>query len=935
MINIRNLHKKYGQEEILKGIDLSLPETGLVVIYGPSGCGKTTLLNCLSGLLSFTGDIEIDGKHINQLEENELNRFRINNIGFIFQDFKLFENESVINNVLFPIEVISHRDKESKYRKAHELLRLVGLKRKEKQIVSKLSGGEKQRTCIARSLINSPKYIIADEPTGALDSKTAKDIMEILECVSKKSLVIIVSHDQELTEKYADQIIVMKDGEVVEINRHKRYKTDKNLIIEKRIISQKKHAIPLYFLFHHAFSSMRQKKWRTLICNGVTSLGLLGVGLAISISSSISINIKKAYTSLIDESKVIVSLKEDNSIYGLYSASYYEALELKDKYSDYIVDVGVDYIANFESYFPDDNTLAIADTFYYTPINGISARHINEYKWLDVDGPMTMYPEKVETLEEDEVVMGLSISMIQDICFALKIERSVESLSHYLINNTLKFFFHFENDSWEYDDEQLVALKAFSLERNPCIYHSSHKWNEYMFEERMRFPTSDNVSSTEIVPWILKKVYYFQLKDRNEEFLSFARYQSDFDPYILEIANTNYFPWLYVGMDVKDITRVMFLFNTIDYIPPRYYSYFQSISNEVGNPIYGTIGGYSIFPSSLMMGFSNYMYFSSNEESLIEVIDINTTLNVDANEKSVLPDDVLSGHYSQSMNGGVNFSPIKENLYLGNLPRSIDEVVVSTSFLKKLTGSLNIPKDPIKAAVTTSEVAKANGEIVRDFKILELRVCGVIKNDKPFIYQNSDWLISFFQSRVGVSAYYLMVNTIAMDIENEKHIEEVISKLSKAFPDYSFMNPLTDINESIDEVCGYIEIALAGFSSIAIMISIMLLTISNYLHVLESQKEIGLARCIGINKKEARKFLYSHSFIMCLVSFLLASVELVIINILIGYLLENEFGGGFAMNFDPKGLLIMFILAATISLISSFLMAKSVSRISPLEALKR
>ena len=935
MINIVNVHKKYGQEEILKGIDLSLPETGLIVIYGPSGCGKTTLLNCLSGLLPFSGDIEINGKHINQMKENECNRFRINNIGFIFQDFKLFENESVINNVLFPIEVISHRDKESKYRKAHELLRLVGLKKKEKQVVSKLSGGEKQRTCIARSLINSPKIILADEPTGALDSKTAVEIMNILECVSKKSLVIIVSHDEELTNKYADQTIVMRDGKVIEIKEHTRYKTDKNLIIEKRIVSLKKHAIPAHFLFHHAYTSMKQKKWRTLICNGVTSLGLLGVGLAISISSSISINIKKAYTSLIDESKVMVSLKEDNSIYGLYSGSYYEANDLKDKYSEYIHDVGVDYLANFESFFPDDNTLAIADTFYYTPINGISARHINEYKWLDIEAPSKMYPEKVDTLSEDEVVMGLSISMIQDICFGLHIERSVESLSHYLINNTLKFYFHFQNDYWAYDDEQLVTLKAFSLERNPCIYHSDHKWNEYMFETRMRFPTSDNISSSTKIPWILKKIYYFQIKERNEDFLSFARYQKDFDPYLLEIANTNYFPWLYVGTDVKDISRIMFFSNTLDSIPPRYFSYFESISSDLNNPIYGTIGGYAIFPSSLMMGFSNYMYFSSNEESLTEVIDINTSLNIDSNEKSVLPDDVLSGHYSQSMNGGVNFSPIKEKLSLGELPKTIDEIVVSTSFLKKLTGSTNIPKDPIKVAVTTSEVSKTNGEIVRDFKIIELRVTGTIKNDKHFIYQNSDWLISFFQSRVGVSAYYLGVNTIAMDVQDEKHIEETINKLSKAFPDYTFSNPLTDINNSIDEVCGYMEIALASFSSIAMIISIMLLTISNYLHVLESQKEIGLARCIGINKKEARKFLYSHSFILCGISFLLASIQLVVINIIIGFFLGKEFGGGFAMNFDIKSLLFMFIFAVTISLISSFLMAKSVSKISPLDALKK
>ena len=114
MINVNNLSKKYGQETILDNLSFSLPNTGLVVIYGPSGCGKTTLLNCLSGLLTFDGDICIDNKIINQLSDEELNKFRLKNIGFIFQDFKLFENETVSSNVLFPLHIISDEEKETK-----------------------------------------------------------------------------------------------------------------------------------------------------------------------------------------------------------------------------------------------------------------------------------------------------------------------------------------------------------------------------------------------------------------------------------------------------------------------------------------------------------------------------------------------------------------------------------------------------------------------------------------------------------------------------------------------------------------------------------------------------------------------------------------------------------------------------------------------------
>ena len=934
MINVNNLSKKYGQETILDNLSFSLPNTGLVVIYGPSGCGKTTLLNCLSGLLTFEGDICIDNKIINQLSEEELNKFRLKNIGFIFQDFKLFENETVATNVLFPLHIISDEEKETKNRKCDELLKLVGIKDKKNIVANKLSGGEKQRAAIARSLINNPKIILADEPTGSLDSVTSKDVMNILKTISKRSLVVVVSHDEELTKKYADMIIFMRDGKIIETKEQISECDSSQIALEKTMYSEKKHIIPFSFLIRHAYSSMKQKKWRTIICNLVTSLGLIGAGLAVILSSSISNNIKQAYTSLIDQSKVMISLKEDNSSYGLYAGSFYEAMDLKNKYSEYINDVGVDYIADFEKFFPDINCIAVADTFYYQPIEGISARHINEYKWLDVDGPATIYPEAIDYLNEDEVVLGLSINMINDICYSLQIERTVTSLSQYLMSNELKIYFDFANDSWQYSDQQLVTVKGFSLEKNPCIYHTDHLWNEYMLETRMRFPTSDNLKTKDYYPWVMKKLSYLQLKVDNDEFIKFALYNSDFEPYLLEIANTSYFPWLYVGKETKDITRIMFLTNTLANIPARYVKHFQEVAPELSNPIFGTSGGYSIFPNSLMLGFSNYMYFSFSLDSLVEIIDANTTLNLDNNEKSVLPDDVMCGHYSQSFNNGVNFSVLKSNLLYGRKPYSIDEIVISSNMLKKLTGSNAFKESIIHLAFAINESASEDGKVKRDFKTIDLDVVGVIEDERNLIYQESEWLITFFQSRLGVSSYYLGINTIAFDTSDERNIDNTLTLLSKAFPDYSIINPLSEINASIDRICSYIQIALLCFSIVAILISIMILTISNYLHVIESRKEIGLARCLGANKKEAKKFLYSHSFLLCIVSFLLSTIELIVLSFVISYIISKEMGGSFMFSFDLKALLLMLLIAIVVSSFSSVIMAKSINKIEPLEAIK-
>ena len=179
MIKITNLRKAFQNHLVLKNINFEFPRNGLYIIFGESGSGKTTLLNCISGLISFEGSIEIEHQTIETLNDEELSNLRLSSYGFVFQDFKLFENETVIANLLFPLETLNHLSSNIKNRKCQDLLSLVGLENKEKQIVNKLSGGEKQRVAIARALVNDPKVLLADEPTGSLDEKNGVEIMNI------------------------------------------------------------------------------------------------------------------------------------------------------------------------------------------------------------------------------------------------------------------------------------------------------------------------------------------------------------------------------------------------------------------------------------------------------------------------------------------------------------------------------------------------------------------------------------------------------------------------------------------------------------------------------------------------------------------------------------------------------------------------------------
>ena len=932
MIKITNLRKAFQNRLVLKNINFEFPRNGLYIIFGESGSGKTTLLNCISGLISFEGSIEIEHQTIETLNDEELSNLRLSSYGFVFQDFKLFENETVIANLLFPLETLNHLSSNVKNRKCQDLLSLVGLENKEKQIVNKLSGGEKQRVAIARALVNDPKVLLADEPTGSLDEKNGVEIMNILKIISKNSLVIVVSHDQELTKKYADCIIEMEQGEIFKVTHQEQVDLQRHLPVLKNNVTNKKAKIPSDFLLTHTYHNMKQKKFRTLICYSMTSFGLIGVGLAFSLSSSIASNIKDAYREIVDENSMMVSLKKDKTINNeQFAASYYEVESIKEKYPEYVDDVGVCYLANFEKYFPDINNLAISKDYHYRVLPGFSARHINEYVWLE-DLKGTIYPEQIDYLEDDEVILGFDYDELIDFCFELQIERNVKSLSNYLKTNDLYLYFDLSNNDWTYSDQQLVRLVGFTLENDLTIYHSNHLWNEYMFETRMRFPVSDALTIVDNNPWTMKKIYYLKTDGNRDTFLNLYYCDKLSDEYMLEIADETYYPWLYYDREMVDRNRLLVFINKSVHFPLWQIPYFLNNDTNLKEPIIASNGGYAIYPESLMMGFSKTMYFSRDEEALNDIIDQKTTSSTNGFYQEELPKSVKSGDYAKSLQNGVNFSVFDGNLLFGQKAEGIEEIMISTALYNEL-GCQTLGEN-LYVATSKNEVLVNGNKIIRDYVLIKLKIVGLVKSNKLSLYHHKNWTILFYQSLVGVSAFNLQCQTLSFSLNEPNKIERSIELAKKAFPQYEVVNPLSDINESVDTVCFYITIVLIIFSLVATVISILLLTICNYLYVIEGRKEIALARCIGVNKKESRKFVIFNSLIQCFVSFVVASIELVVISVVANLEVSQTLSLGFSFSFDPLSFLPMFGLALIIALFSSVLMSRRINKINPIDALK-
>ena len=286
MLELKNITKVYGtaSEEVkaLKGISLRFRESEFVSILGASGCGKTTLLNIIGGLDRYTsGDLIINGKSTKNFKDRDWDAYRNYKIGFVFQSYNLISHQTVLSNVELAL-TIGGISKKERTKRAIKALEEVGLKEHIHKKPNQLSGGQMQRVAIARALVNNPDNILADEPTGALDTKTSIQVMEILKQISKDKLIIMVTHNPELAEKYSSRIINILDGNITH---------DSNPIIENEPETKietnklKRTSMKLLTAFRLSLNNLLTKKGRTILVSFAGSIGIIGIALVLAISN--------------------------------------------------------------------------------------------------------------------------------------------------------------------------------------------------------------------------------------------------------------------------------------------------------------------------------------------------------------------------------------------------------------------------------------------------------------------------------------------------------------------------------------------------------------------------------------------------------------------------------------------------------------------------
>ena len=417
MLQIKDLVKDYVQKDIetvhaLRGVNVDFRKNEFVAILGPSGCGKTTFLNIIGGLDRYTkGDLLIKGKSTKQYKDKDWDTYRNHSIGFVFQSYNLIPHQTILQNVALAL-TISGIDKKEREERAKHALAKVGLSKMIHKKPNQMSGGQMQRVAIARALVNNPEILLADEPTGALDSVTSVQVMDLLKEVAKDRLVIMVTHNPDLAEKYATRIINMFDGQITgDSNPYKIKAHEYDEEIKEEQTKGKKYSQMKFFTaFKLSLSNLFSKLKRTVLVAIAGSIGIIGVSSVLAVSQGI----KNYIASMQDDmlSSYPLQIAEEAVDYSALMTGLQAQEVVQDVVFDKKTEVGLDSMISylmdkykdFTSVKTNDINTNLLDYIEKAPAEAVAAKKYN----YSIDVTNNIYTPFIKTRGGEAKSMSLN-----------------------------------------------------------------------------------------------------------------------------------------------------------------------------------------------------------------------------------------------------------------------------------------------------------------------------------------------------------------------------------------------------------------------------------------------------------------------------------------------------------------------------------------------
>ena len=886
MLQLVDIKKDYvmadQQVHALKGVSLSFRENEFVSILGPSGCGKTTLLNIIGGLDRYTsGDLIIDGVSTKEYKDKDWDTYRNHSIGFVFQSYNLIPHQTVLENVELAL-TLSGISKEERRERATKVLEQVGLSDKLKSRPNQLSGGQMQRVAIARALVNDPDIILADEPTGALDTTSSVQIMEILKEISKERLIIMVTHNPELAKTYSTRIVKMIDGELISDSKPYDPKEPKHKDKESK---GKKKSMSFFTALSLSFKNLLTKKARTTLVMFAGSIGIIGIALILAISSGFNTYVNKMQQDTLSNYPIIIQSKSvdfssviqnmflstntsgnaNHELDGVYPrenisniinsvgdssttnnlAKFYEYLEAhKSELAPYIN--AITYSYNLDLTYGTENkvTVSASDTIL---------QMIEQYAVLYVKHNSGVNYQKTENgyklIASDEIVATDKFNDFFD-----NYSPDLDYVKNQLVTRA--------DHTIELNELMIISLsfKVIGVNMTPSSMGSFGMTSREIFNEMI-----DN--------YTLLKSQYTLVGDNskwatsgNEAMLVLDK-NSELDDYVLYA----------LGLLSED---------QVDAI-------LQGLINKYKHPLKLDVDSLVLGKEFTVLDNMDF-YFDENGDLLLDGEGNPYSFETLKTSNPTKYKDCLNAAYERSTNKVtiVGVVRLKETSESGSMTSGI-------AYLNDFTNTM-----------ITYHNAQVNivydGRDELDINLIDTAVPSSIQ-----IYVNK------FESKADVKAFITKYN------------DQADKKDRITYTDYIDL-----IMSTVSTIITAITYVLIAFVSVSLIVSSIMIAVITYISVIERIKEIGVLRAIGASKRDVRHVFTAESFIIGLGAGLLGIGVSLLLTIPINIVLKHftELSG--LASLPWLGGIILVAISVVLTLVAGLIPARIAAKKDPVEALR-
>ena len=879
MLELVNIGKTYGKDEsaveALKGVSIKFRENEFVSILGQSGCGKTTLLNIVGGLDQYTsGDLIINGVSTKDFGDADWDTYRNHSIGFIFQSYNLIPHQTVLANVELAL-TLSGISKAERRKRALKALDKVGLRVHVNKRPNQLSGGQMQRVAIARALINNPDILLADEPTGALDSETSVQVMELLKEIAKDRLVVMVTHNPELAEEYSTRIINLHDGNLVGDSNPFDGKIDYAQMLEiqrkqKMLQRRKKSSMSFMTAMSLSFNNLMTKKGRTFLTSFAGSIGIIGIALILAVSTGVN-----AYIHSIEEntmSSYPIQIQQNtlnaSSMMSSLMQSAQQPNEPRDPNKIYSTEVMVTMMSSMTTSVATNDLNKFKQYIENTPrFKEYASDIIYKYDFdlntylLQEDGTYKNSSKGMNQLYSSMGMSGISMSMMQSMTSMMGSMGSVTGWTKLIGDaNTIANDYELVDGRYPEKTNEIVLIVDQNNQISDYTLYVLGIRDFQEVREYMNHAINAYLNGTENTYKIESTSYTF------DEIYDFSfKVLVDSDHYVLEDGKIR-------ELDSKNEEDAKILNKRIeDAIDLKIVGILRPSDDSMAMANIGTIG-----------------YLSDLEDAAIEKGNNSDVVKAQLNNKEV---DLFTGIRFDAKGYTIDDIP-----YLSEILEKINSTEVN-AVISQILAEMN------KGKVTTNTYSGNLDDL------------GYIDVDNPSsiaIYPKD------FDAKDKITQLINDYN----DKQSEK--EKIVYTDTVAL----LMSSVTTIIDAISYV-------LIAFVAISLVVSSIMIGIITYISVLERTKEIGILRAIGASKKDIGRVFNAETLFVGLVAGLIGIAcslgLIVIINIILFH-----FTGIASLKavLEPVPAVILVAISMLLTFVAGLFPSKTASNKDPVIALR-